>query len=172
MPIGLPVALALAAEAAPAAQPPATPTDKAATPASAEPCRPTKPTADTREIVICAERPSGYRIDPDIMTMNKLKRSQRSGGRPVKPGPDGTKDTTVCAVGPFGCPIAGVNLLAAAATAVEMAKRVAEGKEIGSMFVTDPQMDDYQLYAAAMRAREAKELEARAKAITKAAKAK
>ena len=66
---------------------------------------------------------------------------------------------------------AGKAVSADRATAAEMAKRVAEGKEIGSMFVTDPQMDDYQLYAAAKRAREAKELEARAKAITKAAKA-
>ena len=48
---------------------------------------------------------------------------------------------------------------AASWAAVEMAKRLSEGKEIGSMFITDPQMDDYQLYAAARRAREAQELE-------------
>ena len=162
MPIGLPVALALAAQAAPAAA-----TEKSAEPAHVEDCGPARPDPNTREIVICAERPTGYRIDPDIMTMKRMK---KSGGRPVRPGIDGTRDRTVCAVGPQGCQIQGVNLLAAAGTAVEMAKRLSEGKEIGSMFVTDPQIDDYQMYAAAKRAREAQELEAKANAITKAAK--
>ena len=172
MPTGLSLLLALTAQAAPAAaaaSPEAAadeaPTEKTETPASAEPCRPAQANADT--IVICAERPQGYRIDPDILTMKKLKKIQRS-VRPVKPGLDGTKDRTVCAVGPQGCQIEGVNLLAAAGTAVEMAKRLAEGKEIGSMFITDPQLDDYQLYVIAKRVREAKELEAKAKAIAKA----
>ena len=160
MPIGLPVALALAAQAAPAAA-----TEKPAEPANVEDCGPARPDPNTREIVICAERPTGYRIDPDIMTMKRMK---KSGGRPVRPGIDGTRDRTVCAVGPQGCQIAGVNLLAAAGTAVEMAKRLSEGKEIGSMFVTDPQIDDYQMYAAAKRAREAQELEEKARAIAKA----
>ena len=164
MPLGLPVALALAAQTAPA-EAAAGPADQAATLASTEVCRPTRPGADTREIVICGERPQGYRIDPDILTVRKMK---RSGGRPVRPGPDGTRDNSVCAVGAFGCPIAGVNLLAAAATAVEMAKRLAEGKEIGSMFITDPQPNEYQMYVMARQAREAKELEEKAKAVAKA----
>ena len=36
------------------------------------------------------------------------------------------------------------------------------------MFITDPQMDDYQLYAAARRAREEQELEEKARALAKA----
>ena len=156
MPIGLPVALALAAQAAadPAARAPATP----------EPCETPRPDPNDREIVICAERPEGYRIDPDILTVNRMK---KSGGRPVRPGPQGMRDTTACVVGAQGCATAGINLLGAALTAAEMAKRLAEGKEIGSMFITDPTPDEYQLYVMAKRAREARELAEKARALAK-----
>ena len=49
-----------------------------------------------------------------------------------------------------------------------MAKRLAEGKEIGSMFVTDPHPSEYQLYQEAKREREAKEAEAKLAAAKKA----
>jgi hypothetical protein len=54
-----------------------------------------------------------------------------------------------------------------------MAERLSKGQEIGSMFVTDPQPSEYQLYLEAKRAREAKEAEAaaKAKAAAKAAQA-
>ena len=51
-----------------------------------------------------------------------------------------------CRGGPY------INLLAAAATAAEMAKRLAEGKEIGSMFQTTPEPTEYQLYLEAKHA--------------------
>ena len=143
MPLGLPVALALAQAAA-------------AAPPTAEPCKPNQPGANPNEIIICAERPEGFRIDPDILTVKRIKRGG-SGGRPVRPNLDGTRDATACAVGPTGCPSAGVNLLGAALTAAEMAKRLAQGKEVGSMFVTDPQMSEYQLYQLVKQAREAEE---------------
>jgi len=180
MPIGLPVALALAAQAAAAmAAPPAqAPPHKAPTVAadeppinvaSTQPCPTTRPTADTREIVICAERQEGYRIDPDILSVKRMK---GGGGRPTRPGPGSIPDTGACTVGPQGCATAGINLMGVALTAAEMAKRVAEGKEIGSMFITDPQPTDYQLYLAAKHAREQRELEEKGKAIAKAAKEK
>ena len=53
-----------------------------------------------------------------------------------------------------------------------MAKRVAQGQEIGSMFVTDPHPTEYQLYLAAKHAREQRELEDAGKAVAKAAKEK
>ena len=162
MPLGLTVALAVAAQAAaaPAASPKA-PTAKPAVTADA--CRPTPPDPETREIIVCAERPEGFRIDPDIITARKMK---RSGGRPVRPGPGGSvRDTTRCAVGPQGCPSAGINLIGAALTAGEMAARLLKGQEIGSMFITDPEPSEYQLYVAAKRSREAV-------AAAKAAKAK
>lgn len=147
-------------------------------PSKPDPIRVTAPTPDpvcqSREeqgqIVICAPRPQGYRLNPDVM---EAKREKRSGG-PPKPPEYRTKDNSCQVVGPMGCFNAGVNLLAAAATAAEMAKRVAEGKEIGSMFVTDPHPDEYHLYLMAKARREAREAEeaAAAKAKAKAAAAK
>jgi hypothetical protein len=61
------------------------------------------------------------------------------------------------------CFNAGINLVAAAATAAEMAKRLATGEEIGSMFVTDPHPSEYQLYLYAKARREADEKERAAK---------
>jgi hypothetical protein len=132
------------------------------------------PICQTREqqgqIVICAPRPQGYRLNPDVM---EAKREKRSGGAP-KPPEYRTRDNSCQVVGPMGCFNAGVNLLAAAATAAEMAKRLAEGKEIGSMFVTDPHPDEYHLYLIAKARREAREAEeaAAAKAKAKAGAAK
>jgi hypothetical protein len=65
-----------------------------------------------------------------------------------------------------------MDLLGAAMTAVTMARRVAEGKEIGSMFETEPQSTEYELYVEAKRQREAREDEAKAKAIVADTKAK
>ena len=173
MPFGLPVALAFAAQAAAAAAAPAPPAPAetappAVSPASAEPCQPGRPDPNSREIVICAERPQGYRIDPDILTARRLK---KSGGRPTKPGPGAIRDTSRCVVGPEGCPSAGVNLIGAALTAAEMASRLAKGQEVGSMFVTDPSPSEYQLYLEARREREAKEAEKTAKAVRDKAQA-
>ena len=53
-----------------------------------------------------------------------------------------------------------------------MAKRLAEGKEIGSMFETMPQPDEYHLYLAAKQRREEREAQERAAALAAAAKAK
>ena len=118
-----------------------------------------------REIVICAQRPQGYRLNPDVIA---AKRAMRSAGRPTRPGPIAMKDNSCATVGPAGCFTAGINLIAAALTAAEMAKRVAQGKEIGSMFLTDPHPTEYQLYLEAKRRREAKEAAAAAVAKAKA----
>jgi hypothetical protein len=52
-----------------------------------------------------------------------------------------------------------------------MAKRLAEGKEIGSMFKTDPHPTEYQLYLMAKARREQSEAEEAAAAKAKAAQA-
>jgi hypothetical protein len=171
MPFGPSVALAFAAQAAAAPVAPApSATEPVATisPSSTEPCRPGRPDPNSREIVICAERPQGYRIDPDILTARRLK---KSGGRPTKPGPGAIRDTSRCVVGPEGCPSAGVNLIGAALTAAEMAARIAKGQEVGSMFVTDPTPSEYQLYLEAKREREAQEAAQAAKAAQAKARA-
>jgi len=76
-----------------------------------------------------------------------------------------------CAVGPQGCFSAGINLIGAALTAAEMARRLSKGEEIGSMFETERQPDEYQLYVEAKREREAKEAEQVALAKAKARQA-
>ena len=146
----LPAALAMLAQAAPAAggasEPVTTPAQPKAVPACSE------PSADSQTIVICTERPQGYRLDPDVM---EAKRETRSPGQPVRPGGKVIPDCTN--VGPAPCTMAGVNLIGVALTAAEMAKRAASGEEIGSMFVTDPHPSEYQLYLMAKARREAEE---------------
>lgn len=130
--------------------------------ASSEPCKNRQ--EKEGDIIICAERPNGYRLDPDVQEAKReLKR------RKLK-RPENFVHNDCATVGPMGCrggPY--INLLAAAATAAEMAKRVAEGKEIGSMFQTTPEPTEYELYKAAKAQREAKEAAAKAKAKAKAA---
>ena len=166
MPAGLPVAIALLAQAAGAAPAGAAPPPTTVVTPAERGCDPNRPSSKPDEIVICAPQPQGYRLDPDLIEAKRLK---KEGGRPTQPGPIAIKDRSQCVVGPAGCATAGINLLGAAMTAGEMAARLAKGQEIGSMFVTDPQMTDYQLYQWAKAQREAKEAEAAAKA--KAAKA-
>ena len=161
--MGLPAALIFLAQAATGAS---APPDTNA-PTKTEACTPRAPDSNAREIVICADRPNGYRIDPDVLAAKKAKK-QALAGRP-KP-PTKMPDTSCTVVGPAGCIAApGINLLAAAATAAEMAARLSRGQEIGSMFVTDPQPDEYQLYREAKAEREAEEAEKAAKAKAKAA---
>jgi hypothetical protein len=149
--------------------PPAPPAPRpVAAKAPADPCTTPDPKADQREIVVCAQRPQGYRIDPDVL---RARKSYREHLRP-KP-PERFVDTTCRSVGPMGCgPPAGINLIGAALTAAEMAKRLAAGKEIGSMFVTDPQPSEYQLYQMAKHEREAREAQKAAEATAKAVAAR
>ena len=165
-----PVALAMLAQAAPqapATTPPAAPTATgSAKPACAD--RTVSSTdGDGTTIVICAQRPEGYRLNPDVM---EAKREMRSGGRPPRPSTEAPPPD--CAtVGPAPCVSAGINLLAAAAVAAEMAKRLATGQPIGSMFVTDPHPDEYHLYLMAKARREAAEAAMAAEARRRAAAA-
>jgi len=168
MPAGLTV-LALFAQAATAPVGPAAPEqEKAATTTTAPAC-PKAADPNSNQIIICAPRIEGYRLNPDVL---EARREMRNPGRPKRGGPD-LAPYRDCTVGPMGCgPQAGINLLAAALTAAEMAKRLSEGKEIGSMFKTDPTPSEYQLYQAAKERREAEEAEKAGKAAAAAAKAK
>src|SRR6185503_18755168 len=113
---------------------------------------------------ICTQRPQGYRLNPDVM---EARREIRSGGRPPRPGIE-TPPPDCKTVGPTPCLNAGINLLAAAGTAAEMARRIAAGQEIGSMFLTDPHPDEYHLYLMAKARREAEEEQKAAAAKAKA----
>src|SRR3954454_19728713 len=159
--------LLLAAEAAgPAAAPP--PPPPAPQKPAAAPAAPADQCQNRQEkqgdIIICAERPNGYRLDPDVQEAKRELKRQR-----LK-RPENFVHNDCAIVGPMGCrggPT--INLIAAALTAAEMAKRVAEGKEIGSMFKTTPQPTEYELYKEAKARREAKEAAAAAAAKAKAA---
>jgi|SRR3954447_19380197 hypothetical protein len=167
---GLPVALVLLAQSAsanasavygPAA--PAVPKPTAAPVKPVEPCpTPAPQAANSQDIVICAEKPQGYRINPDVL---KARREKHSGGRPTRPGPIAMRDNSCTVVGTAPCigVFTGINLLAAAATLAKMGDRLSKGEEIGSMFITDPHPSEYQLYVEAKREREAEEAQ-RAKA--------
>lgn len=127
-------------------------------PRPAEPCPTARPTADNPEIIICAPRPEGYRIDPDLVEAERAKKANKKLKRPER-----MVDRSCATVGPMGCRDGGgINLLAAALTAAEMARRAATGGNVGEMFITDPQPDEYQLYLQAKREREARESAARA----------
>ena len=155
--------LAQAAASGPAPTPtPAPPPPKTVVSTQSDRCPP--PNTDGSVIVVCAPKPDGYRLNPDVM---EAKREVRSGGRPVRPG--GTIIPDCAHVGPAPCMSAGINLIGVALTAAQMAERLAKGQEIGSMFVTDPHPSEYQLYVEAKKRREAKEEE---KAAAKKAKEK
>ncbi|HJP68446.1 MAG TPA: hypothetical protein VJ846_06050, partial [Sphingomicrobium sp.] len=78
-------------------------------------------------------------------------------------------DHSCAHVGPMGCRGAPtLDMLAVAATAAEISKRMAKGQEIGSIFQTEKSSTDYQYYQIAKKEREEKE----AAAAAKAAKAK
>lgn len=177
MPAGLTAAVLLLAQAASAAPATDIPVYGPAAPAAPKKPAPPRPdpacerpsvTAESQHIVVCAVRPEGYRLNPDVM---QARREIRSGGRPTRPGPTGAVPNN-CTIGPAGCgPQAGINLVAAAVTAATMARRLAEGREIGSMFVTDPHPSEYQLYLEAKRRREANDAGRAAATLAKAREA-
>jgi hypothetical protein len=171
MPAGLSLALTLLAQAASStpAQPvygPAAPVTKppAAAPKTAErECAPQPQPGSDREIVVCAVKPNGYRLDPDLVEARREKK-QGDAGRPHNPH-ESYAVHDCATVGPMGCRGGqAFNVLAAAATAVEIANRLSKGQEIGSLFVVDPHQSEYQLYQAAKKRREFIEAEKAVKA--------
>jgi hypothetical protein len=162
--LGLPAALTLLAEG-PAAAASAAPTKPAE-------CSPTAPDPNSREIVVCAVKPDGYRLPPDVVEARRLK---KQGGRGAQPhSPHETYADHSCAnVGPMGCRGAPtIDLLAAAVVAEQIGERLAKGQEVGSILKTDPQSGEYQYYLEAKHRREEKEAEAKAKAVQAEAAAK
>lgn len=153
-----------AATAAPSAYGPATPAPppKKVEPAPAEPCPTPRPTVENPEIFVCVTRPEGYRIDPDIVAAERARKANKKLKRPER-----MVDRSCSSVGPMGCRGAGgINPVAVALTAAEMARRASTGGNVGEMFITDPQPDEYQLYLEAKREREARDAEAKALAAS------
>ena len=174
MPAGLAFALAAAAQTVAAAPPSAFgPAATAATApegarskqAQSECKTPAVPDPNSREIIVCAVKPNGYRLDPDVVTANRLKKKGES-VRPRNPH-ESYADHSCATVGPMGCrgqPT--IDIFTAAATVAMMAERLSKGQDIGEMFKTRPQdgSTDYQLYLQAKAEREEKEADKAAKA--------
>jgi len=123
---------------------------KARPAAVVDPCQSAKVQPDV--IVVCGKR-EGYRIDADVLA---AQRQYRNRTRP-KP-PERFADTSCQVVGTMGCmnpPT--INLLAAAATAATMLRKIGKGESIAGMFVTDPTLSEYELYKVAKREREERE---------------
>lgn len=172
MPAGLPLVFLLFAQAAtygaptPPATPPAAPT---ATPE--RDCMAQNKDPNAKQIVICAPKPLGYRLPPDIVEARRLKK-QGDAGRPHSPH-ETYADHSCATVGPMGCRgTPTVNMIAVAMVAAKMADRLAKGQEVGSMFETTPSSSEYQLYLEAKQRREEKEAQAAAAKVKAAAEAK
>ena len=165
MPAGLSIAIAMVAQAAggaPASAPQATAAPPASAPVrAANGCGPAPAGIEPGEIFVCAPRPQGFRIDPDVLEADRAKR------RPKPKRPERMVDNSCASVGPMGCTGlggAGIDLLGAAMVLGTMANKAIRGENVGEMFITDREPDEYELYKQAKRAREAKEAAAKAKA--------
>jgi hypothetical protein len=183
MPAGLSVALVLAAQAAAQTTPmpaqadgPVPTAASIATPtvplkdAQRECTNPPAPDPNSREIVVCAVKPNGYRLDPDVLAARRLKKKGES-VRPRNPH-ENYADHSCATVGPMGCrgqPT--IDIVTAAAALATMSDRLSKGQEIGSMFETTPAKGEYQLYLDAKKEREAAEADKAAKAKAAAAQA-
>ena len=136
--------------------------------ATEEPCRDIRPTGNEREIVICAQRPQGYRLNPDVMASSRAARQQRN---PPKP-PERPKGAPTLCEHIGGCTgLESIDWVSTAIVAGTMAAKAAKGENVGKMFVTRPEATEYELYLAAKREREALEAEAALDARVKAMKA-
>jgi len=174
MPAGLFVAFALLAQAAAAAQvdgPSAPPAKAEAAASTKKQCTtPAAPDPNSREIIVCALRPQGYRLDPDILAARRLK-TQGEAGRPHNPH-ETYADHSCATVGPMGCrgqPT--IDLIRTVTTLAAMTDRLSKGQEVGSMFQTQPTSSEYQLYLQAKKQREEAEADKAAKAKAAAAQA-
>ena len=150
---GLPIVLPFAAQAAAESYGPTLPpTSKPKTEAAVSACAAPAVDKDKGEIFVCAPRPEGYRIDPDVLKASKQARNRTKPKRPER-----LVDNSCASVGPHGCTTTGVNLLQAAVVLATMAQKAVKGENVGQMFVTDRQLSEYELYKLAKSEREAKE---------------
>ena len=171
MPAGLPGAFLLLAQASygPA---PVKPPQAAAAPAAAlneRDCVEQNKDPNAQQIVICAPKPQGYRLPPDVLEARRMKKQ----GDSVRPKNQRERFAeNNCAVGPMGCTgVPAVNFIAMAAVAAQISERLAKGQEIGSIFETTPASGEYAYYREAKREREEKEAEAAAAKVKAAAEA-
>jgi hypothetical protein len=142
------------------AQPSESPRNPAHGPPASAPPRKTGDAADEgchsenpREIVVCAERRRGYRLDPRVMDAAREAKSGSASATSPMPVAQAT-----CAAQPMGCGkgLEGLDLANVALVGTTMAVRAAEGKDWKGAFKKG-RPDEYQLYLEAKKRREAHE---------------
>jgi hypothetical protein len=130
-----------------------------------EPCKMPDVKQGTTQIVVCAPRVEGYRIDPDVL---EAKRARKNRNKPR--GPERLVDNSCASIGPMGCRgVPAIDIVNAALALATMAQKAVKGENVGAMFITDPSQSEYQLYQEAKRRRESKEAEQAALAKARAA---
>lgn len=131
---------------------------------------PAVPDPNSGDIVVCAVKPNGYRLDPDVLAAKRAKKKGES-IRPRNPR-ESYADHNCTTIGPMGCrgqPT--IDMFTAAAALAAMGQRLSKGQPIGPMFQTQPTESEYQLYLDAKKQREEQEAQKAAKAKAAAAQA-
>ena len=145
--------------AEPAYGPPVPPPAKAAKPA-ADPCR----SQDSRDIVICAQRKQGLRIDTDVVDANRRAKQNARSATASMPAAQAS-----CAAKPQGCGtgLEGLDLANVALVVATTAVKAAKGED-WTKVLKPGGPDEYQLYLQAKQEREEREQEAKDAAAIKA----
>ena len=127
-------------------------------------CSPDVPDPETGAIVVCVIKSDGYRLDPDVAAAKDAKRRAEHG--PPLSRADHLADMVTPVGPPLACPsgLGCLDLVAVGLTAAQVAARLAQGKEVGSVFRTGDGSTEYQYYKLAKLERERAEREAEAAA--------
>lgn len=112
-----------------------------------------------RDVIVCAERRQGYRIDPNVTDAARQSAAARSSATSSQPTAQ-----AACASQPTGCAggLASLDLVNVAEVATTAAVKAARGKDWKTAFERGP--DEYRLYVEAKRQREALEAQRAAQA--------
>jgi hypothetical protein len=132
--------------------------------ASVDSCR----SQDPHDIVVCAQRGHGYRLDSNVMDARREAESRSRNATAALP-----LAQAVCSAAPSGCGngLEGLDLVNVAFVAGTMAVKAAKGKDwTGALGTGGP--DEYQLYLQAKREREQHEADRAAGQLRAAARAR
>ena len=108
---------------------------------------------DARDIVVCAQRSQGYRLDPSVMDAEReVVKNNRSASAPMPAA------QANCSTSPMGCGkgLEGLDLANAVLVIGTAAIRASKGEDWTRAFKTGGS-DEYQLYLQAKQRREAEE---------------
>ena len=129
-----------------------------------DPCK----SQDSRDIVVCAQRKQGLRLDSDVVDAQRAAQAASQSATVRRPTAQAS-----CASLPQGCGagLEGLDLLNVAVVAATTAVKAVSGDDWKKVLKPGGP-DEYQLYLEAKRDREAREQEARDAAAVRAIKAR